>query len=110
MKLEIRTLVRTISALVLMLVISAGAFAQGPPGRSNGQGHGRGIGRGQDRGRHLGWEIGRHRGWDHRRSNARVRRNDDERYSKRRRKMVRRAIKRNQRNERAQLRDWRRRN
>jgi hypothetical protein len=72
MRLEIRTLTRTISALlVAVLLIGCMALSASAQGRRRSR-----IMTRHDNGRHLGWTIGRHRGW----SNSRhlgVRRNSD---------------------------------
>jgi Spy/CpxP family protein refolding chaperone len=69
MKLEFRTLLKSISTLVMLLTLvfgaSLGVMAQGNSRR----------GRSHNRGRHLGWTKGRHRGWSQ--SNHRGVRNND---------------------------------
>jgi hypothetical protein len=93
MRFGISTLKRTISALVVCLVLLAGMIVPAEAQRR----HGRWAGR-HDNGRHLGWTRGRHLGWRNRRFN------DDDRFRRRsiRRhwRDERRALRRHQREER----------
>jgi hypothetical protein len=100
MRFEIRTLNRTISALLLVLIIGAGVdtLAQG-----------RGRSRRHDNGRHLGWTNGRHRGWEHSSYYNRYRRNNDrdfQRDFRRRQWLERRAFIFNQRRQRTAYRRY----
>ena len=54
---EIRTLTRTVCALVFVALLAVGVSAK------QHRRHGRFLR--HDNGRHLGWTIGRHRGWSH---------------------------------------------
>lgn len=93
MKFGISTLKRTISALLVGLVLLAGMVVPAEAQRR----HGRWAGR-HDNGRHLGWTRGRHLGWRNRRSD-----NEDRfrrRSIRRHRKDERRALRRHQREER----------
>jgi hypothetical protein len=100
MRTGIRTLMRTISALVIVLMLGAGAsmeaLAHGRHGKRNRQ----------DNGRHLGWTRGRHRGWEH--SRSRHVRDDDFFDSRRDRRRARRALRRDRRDDRRELRRFRR--
>jgi hypothetical protein len=70
MRVEIRTLLRSISTLVVLLTLVFGASI-GVSAQERGHRSGR-----HDNGRHLGWTVGRHRGWSHSRQRG-VRRNDN---------------------------------
>lgn len=91
MRFEIRTLSRSLSTLVVLLVLVFGASLDVLASQ-------RGRGRGHNRGRHLGWERGRRVG-HHRRDNddrrrwrrlVRRDRRDDRRDRRRHRRFVRR--------------------
>ncbi|HEX6625125.1 MAG TPA: hypothetical protein VF064_15545 [Pyrinomonadaceae bacterium] len=71
MRFDIRTLMRTISALAIAALLLVGSLAP-----VMAQGRGRGRGRDNDR-RHYGWERGRHRGWSHSARRGRMWRDDD---------------------------------
>ena len=91
MRVGFRTLKRTVCALVIVLMLVAGAGVEALA-------HGKGKQRGRrgDQGRHLGWERGRHRGWEHSRSRH-VRDNDwwdDRRDRRRERRRERRRFRR----------------
>jgi hypothetical protein len=90
MRFEIRTLLRTISALAIVLMLLVGASADALA-------HGRkGKQRKQNQGRHLGWERGRRVGhqrrddnnWSWRRRQFRRNRRDDRRDFRRQRRSL----------------------
>lgn len=92
------TLKRTICALLVGLVLVAGAAVPAEAQRRGRDGRwwdGR-----HDNGRHLGWTRGRHRGWSNRD------RDDDDR--RRRRRAIRRARREDRREWRQDRREWRR--
>jgi len=107
MRVEFRTLARTMSALVIALMLVAGASMEAA---AKGQRGRRGR---DDNGRHLGWTRGRHRGWERSRSRH-VRDNwwENRRERRRARRSQRRDWRRNRwetrRDRRDDRRDWRR--
>ena len=96
MRLDIRTLMRTISALAIAALLLVGSLA---PAMAQGRGRGRG---GDNDRRHYGWERGRHRGWSHSARRGRMWRDDDDNNWRWRRRALL------HRNRREARRDWRR--
>ena len=88
MRVGFRTLLRTVSALAIVLMLVAGASVEAAAKGQRGRGR-----RGDDNGRHLGWTRGRHRGWEH--SRSRHVRDDNWWENRRDRRRFRRAQRRN---------------
>ncbi|HEX8500498.1 MAG TPA: hypothetical protein VF659_07910 [Pyrinomonadaceae bacterium] len=93
MRLEIRTLSRAISTLVVLFVLVFGASLDVAAQKGHHSHRGRDWGRSHNRGRHLGWERGRRVGQDGDRRRLR-------RAVRRERKAERKALRRQRRIER----------
>jgi hypothetical protein len=94
MRFEIRTLLRAISTLALLLVLVFGASLDVSAHQKRGGQRGRDWGRGHNRGRHLGWERGRRVG-QHRRISRRSLRRErrfERRTARRHRRFERRSF------------------